>query len=233
MTQGARAFIQAVNDFLFLEDAPEQADILFVPGSRWPGNALRAAELYRQGYAPLVLPSGRFAKAGNRFLGPEEPYQAAYPGPFETEWAYLRQVLLEDGVPDSAILREDQATFTWDNARKSRQVTDAAGLDIRRAILCCKGCHARRALLYYQAAFPGTRFLVCPARCPGLNPEDWFLTPLGRKPCWGRCSAWAGKSGKCLPACWKKMRPEKRSSNTCAAFFLCRPSFRRRTFVVY
>ena len=41
MTQGARAFIQAVNDFLFLEDAPEQADILFVPGSRWPGNALR------------------------------------------------------------------------------------------------------------------------------------------------------------------------------------------------
>ena len=102
MTQGARAFIQAVNDFLFLEDAPEQADILFVPGSRWPGNALRAAELYRQGYAPLVLPSGRFAKAGNRFLGPEEPYQAAYPGPFETEWAYLRQVLLEFPVKELA-----------------------------------------------------------------------------------------------------------------------------------
>ena len=114
-----------------------------------------------------------------------------------------RQVLLEDGVPDSAILREDQATFTWDNARKSRQVTDAAGLDIRRAILCCKGCHARRALLYYQAAFPGTRFLVCPARCPGLNPEDWFLTPLGRETVLGevqrlggqmcirdRCRAW-------------------------------------------
>lgn len=193
MTQGARAFIQAVNDFLFLEDAPEQADILFVPGSRWSGNALRAAELYRQGYAPLVLPSGRFAKAGNRFLGPEEPYQAAYPGPFETEWAYLRQVLLEDGVPDSAILREDQATFTWDNARKSRQVTDAAGLDIRRAILCCKGCHARRALLYYQAAFPGTRFLVCPARCPGLNPEDWFLTPLGRETVLGEVQRLGGQ----------------------------------------
>lgn len=196
MTQGARAFIQAVNDFLFLEDAPEQADILFVPGSRWPGNALRAAELYRQGYAPLVLPSGRFAKAANRFLGPEEPYRAAYPGPFETEWAYLRQVLLEGGVPDSAILREDQATFTWDNARRSRQVTDAAGLDIRRAILCCKGCHARRALLYYQAAFPGTRFLVCPARCPGLSPEDWFLTPLGRETVLGEVQRLGGQIGE-------------------------------------
>ena len=110
MTQGARAFIQAVNDFLFIDDAPEQADILFVPGSRWPGNALRAAELYRQGYAPLVLPSGRFAKAGNRFLGPEEPYQAAYPGPFETEWAYLRQVLLEGGVPDLSLIQISEPT---------------------------------------------------------------------------------------------------------------------------
>ena len=158
MTQGARAFIQAVNDFLFIDDAPERADILFVPGSRWPGNALRAAELYRQ--------------------------------------AYLRQVLLEGGVPDSAILREDQATFTWDNARRSRQVTDAAGLDIRRAILCCKGCHARRALLYYQAAFPGTRFLVCPARCPGLNPEDWFLTPLGRETVLGEVQRLGGQIGE-------------------------------------
>ena len=105
----------------------------------------------------------------------------------------VTQVLLEDGVPDSAILREDQATFTWDNARKSRQVTDAAGLDIRRAILCCKGCHARRALLYYQAAFPGTRFLVCPARCPGLNPEDWFLTPLGRETVLGEVQRLGGQ----------------------------------------
>ena len=114
MTQGARAFIQAVNDFLFLEDAPEQADILFVPGSRWPGNALRAAELYRQGYAPLVLPSGRFAKAGNRFLGPEEPYQAAYPGPFETEWAYLRQVLLEFPVKELAFAMPKWVTMLSD-----------------------------------------------------------------------------------------------------------------------
>ena len=193
MTQGAQAFIEAVNAFVFVDDPPQPADILFVPGSRKPENALRAAELYRQGYAPRVLPSGRFAKAAGRFLGPEPPYGAVYPGPFETEWAYLRQVLLEGGVPDQAILREDQATYTWDNARKSRQVTDAAGLDIRRAILCCKGCHARRALLYYQAAFPGTRFLVCPARCPGLNPEDWFLTPLGRETVLGEVQRLGGQ----------------------------------------
>lgn len=196
MIQGARAFIEAVNGFLFVNDPPEPADILFVPGSRQPENALRAAELYRQGYAPLVLPSGRFAKALGRFLGPEEPYRADYPGDFDTEWAFLRRVLMDAGVPEAAILREDQATFTWDNARRSRQLTDAAGLDIRTAILCCKGCHARRALLYYQAAFPQTRMLVCPASCPGLNPEDWFLTPLGRDTVLGEVQRLGGQIGQ-------------------------------------
>lgn len=158
MTQGARAFIQAVNDFLFLEDAPEQADILFVPGSRWPGNALRAAELYRQGYAPLVLPSGRFAKAGNRFLGPEEPYQAAYPAPLKRNGPICARCCWRTASPTAPFSGRIRPPSPGTTPGKSRQVTDAAGLDIRRAILCCKGCHARRALLYYQAAFPGRGF---------------------------------------------------------------------------
>ena len=99
-------------------------------------------------------------------------------------------------MPDQAILREDQATYTWDNAQRSRRVTDAAGLRIHTAILCCQPCHARRALLYYQAAFPGTRFLVCPARCPGLNPEDWFLTPLGRETVLGEVQRLGGQIGE-------------------------------------
>lgn len=196
MTQGAWAFIRAVNEFIFIDDAPERADILFVPGSRRLEHARRAAELYRAGYAPLVLPSGRFAKSAERFLGPEEPFREAYPGPFDTEWAYLRQVLRDGGVPDTAILREDQATYTWDNAQRSRRVTDAAGLDIRTAILCCNPCHARRALLYYQAAFPQARFLVCPARCPGLTPQDWFLTPKGRETVLGEVQRLGGQIGE-------------------------------------
>ena len=47
--------------------------------------------------------------------------------------------------------------------------------------------------MYYQAAFPGTRFLVCPARCPGLNPEDWFLTPLGRETVLGEVQRLGGQ----------------------------------------
>lgn len=177
---GAEGYIRAVGDFVFVEDAPERADIIFVPGASRPEHALRAAELYRAGLAPYVLPSGRFPKGAGRFLGVKERFREDYPGEFETEWAFLRHVLTREGVPEEAILKEDQATFTWENALLSRQVTDAMGLTVRTAILCCKSFHARRALLYYQAAFPQTRFLVCPAALPGYGREDWYLSEKGR-----------------------------------------------------
>ena len=180
LTSGAAGYIRAVGDFVFVEDAPEQADIIFVPGASRPEHALRAAELYRAGLAPYVLPSGRFPKGAGRFLGVKEGFREIYPGEFESEWAFLRHVLAREGVPEKAILREDQATFTWENAQFSRRVTEALGITVRTAILCCKSFHGRRALLYYQAAFPETRFLVCPAALPGYGREDWYLTEKGR-----------------------------------------------------
>lgn len=180
LTLGAAGYIRAVGDFVFVEDAPEQADVIFVPGASRPEHALRAAELYQAGLAPYVLPSGRFPKEAGRFLGVKERFRAEYPGAFESEWDFLKHVLMRAGVPEEAILREDQSTFTWENAILSRRVTDAMGLTVRTAILCCKSFHARRALLYYQAAFPETRFLVCPAALPGYGREDWYLTEKGR-----------------------------------------------------
>lgn len=181
LTAGAERYIRAVTDFIFVEDAPEQADVIFIPGSRKNEHAIRAAELYRAGYAPLVLPSGRFATRRGYFAGVPEKYLADYPDAYETEWAFLRAVLLKHGVPDSAILREDRATYTWENATYSRQVLAEAGVPVRTAILSCHAFHARRALLYYQAAMPDVRFIVCPTATPGYTRDDWFLTEKGRE----------------------------------------------------
>ena len=177
---GAFPFIRAVTDFVFVSDAPEKVDVILIPGSRHPANAVRAAELYRAGYAPYVLPSGRHGAAVDKFIGVMPEDRAAYPDDYPTEWAFLRAVLMRHGVPDSAVLREDEATFTWDNARKSAAVLKAQGIPARTAILCCRPFHARRALLYYQTAMPETRFLVCPAREEGVNQDDWYLTQAGR-----------------------------------------------------
>ena len=180
LTMGAEGFVRAVTEFVFVEDKPEKADVIFIPGSRKVAHAIRAAELYRAGYAPYVLPSGRYTISRGYFLELPEPLKSEYPGPFETEWHFLKTVLMKHGVPESAILREDQATYTWENAQLSRKVLEQQGIPVKTAILACHAFHARRALLYYQAAMPETRFIVCPAPTPGYTREDWFLTEKGR-----------------------------------------------------
>ena len=177
---GAESFIRAVTDFIYVEDKPEKADVIFVPGSRKIENAIRAAELYRAGYAPYVLPSGRYTIARGYFLELPEPLKSEYPDAYETEWDFFRAVLKKHGVPDDAILREDQATYTWENAQLSRDVLKAANIPCRTAILCCHAFHARRALLYYQAAMPETRFIVCPASMPGYGRDEWYKSEKGR-----------------------------------------------------
>ena len=171
-------WIDDITDFIFLSDAPQRADILFIPGNGHAEPSEYAAELFHQSYAPLILPSGRFSVTTGEFDG-QKSGAKHYDGRFETEWAFMRAVLLANGVPDSAILREDEATFTYQNAIYSRRRTDAEKLAIRRAILCCMPVHARRAKMYYQTLFPEARLLLCPAPGADITRENWMLEPDG------------------------------------------------------
>ena len=80
--------LDVFTEFIFLEDKPERSDIIFVPGSDEGVLAVRAAELWKEGYAPVILPSGRYGKLTGRFTG-----DPAY----GTEWEYLHHVLREQG----------------------------------------------------------------------------------------------------------------------------------------
>uniref|UniRef100_UPI004055C45C YdcF family protein n=1 Tax=Agathobacter sp. TaxID=2021311 RepID=UPI004055C45C len=166
------SFVDEYTNFIFLEDEPEKADIIFVPGSDEGGLAVRAAKLWKEGFAPIILPSGRYGKLIGKFSG--DPA-------FETEWEYLHHILREEGVPEDAIWKEDQATFTYENAIYSRKLTDAAGLYVKKALLCCQAFHARRARLYYQVCFPEAEILVCPVETKGINRYNWYQKEDGVK----------------------------------------------------
>ena len=96
-------WIDDINRFIFLEDDPKPADILFIPGNGHAEPSEWAAKLYLDGYAPLILPSGRYSITTGAFCG-QQTGNRQYEGRFETEWAFMRTVLIENGVPDSAIL---------------------------------------------------------------------------------------------------------------------------------
>lgn len=173
-------FIKETSKFIFTENKPEKADIIFVPGNGYSQMAERAAQLYAKKYAPFVLPSGKYSISTGRFGGVLTG-QKRYSGEYQTEWEFLKDVLMKNGVPADAVLKEDQATFTWENAKFSRKVTDQAGINIRKAIICCKNYHARRALMYYQRAYPDAEFRVCPCCVDGITRDNWTESERGIK----------------------------------------------------
>lgn len=170
-------FYDCITDFIFIEDAPQKADIIFVPGGSYPDSARNAARLYREGYAPYIMPSGKHSITKGRFeYVPEDSAQQTN---FETECDYLCGILLQEGVPESSILREDEATYTYENAIYSRKKLRELGISVKKAILSCQAFHARRSLMYYQEQFPWVQFFVCPVVTRGISRNSWMDTDEG------------------------------------------------------
>ena len=171
-------FLNQITEFIFVEDKAEKSDMIFIPGSGFPQLAEEAAKLYHQGLAPYILPSGKYSILNGKFAGVQEK-QELYDGEYETEWEFLKEALKKNQVPEEYILREDKATYTYENAIYSRKVTDRLGMEIKKAILCCKPYHARRSLLYYQLLYPETQFYVCPIQDSDVKRDNWYLTEKG------------------------------------------------------
>lgn len=171
-------FLNQITEFIFVEDKPEKSDVIFIPGSGFPQLAEEAAKLYHQGLVPYILPSGRYSVLNGKFAGVQEKKEL-YDGEYETEWEFLKEVLKKNHVSEEHILREDRATYTYENAIYSRKVTDCLGMEIKKAILCCKPYHARRSLLYYQLLYPETQFFVRPIQDSDVKRENWYLTEKG------------------------------------------------------
>ena len=171
-------FLNQITEFIFVEDKPEKSDVIFIPGSGFPQLAEEAAKLYHQGLVPYILPSGRYSVLNGKFAGVQEKKEL-YDGEYETEWEFLKEVLKKNHVSEEHILREDKATYTYENAIYSRKVTDRMGMEIKKAILCCKPYHSRRSLLYYQLLYPETQFFVRPIQDSDVKRENWYLTEKG------------------------------------------------------
>ncbi len=171
-------FLNQITDFIFVEIPAEPSDVIFVPGNGYPQMAEEAARLWKAGMAPYVLPSGRYSIQSGKFMGISEKKEQ-YNGDYDTEWMFLREVLIRNGVKQACILKEDRASYTYENAIYSRRLTDEVGLEVKKGILCCKSYHARRCLLYYQLLFPKTEFYVVPSETEGISRHNWHRTQEG------------------------------------------------------
>lgn len=198
MESEGRNFIREITSFIFVEDKPEKADIIFVPGSQWPEPAERAAQLWLDGYAPYILPSGKYSMSKGYFPG-SKTKQEKYNKNYATEWEFMKDIGLFYGVKESAIIKEDKAEWTKQNAFNSRVATDEMNMDIKKAIICCKSFHAKRCLMFYGWAYPETKFIVCPVDIDGINKDNWFKTEAGIDNVMGELSRLGGQFKKAIP----------------------------------
>ena len=166
--------IRDISEFIFMNDAPQESDIILIPGTSQSAVTEKAAGLYCAGYAKYVLPSGMYSGKRGKFAA-EKIDNPRYAGDYATDFAYCRHILMVNGVPEAAIIREDRSTNTMENAAYSAAVLKELGIKIERAILCCQAFHARRAFMSYARHFPDTEILVVPTDTQGIRREDWFL----------------------------------------------------------
>ena len=99
--------IKAITDFIFVEDEPQRSDVIMVVGGSHPEAAETAAELWKQGYAPIIMIGGGVRIKTGRFAGSRSK-QDIYNGDYADECEFYTDVLVKNNVPKKVILGENK-----------------------------------------------------------------------------------------------------------------------------
>lgn len=156
--------------FLEMHDQPTQADIIVVLGGAVPWRAMKAAQLFHEGYAPRVM-----ALAG---MDSEFFFEAL--GERLSDAEVNARILKRRGVPDSAIVTARGARGTYGEAQLFGDYVRRVK-SVRSAILVTSGFHARRAKWVFGRvlAADGVRLIAIEAEEPGLRRDEWWRNENG------------------------------------------------------
>lgn len=149
-------------DYHHMNHTLEKSDCILVLGSHDLRVAERGAELYLQGYAPLLILSGGL---GN-FT--KDMWQ-------EKEADLFAKVAKEMGVPEKAILIENQSTNTGENIQFTQQLLKDQNLDPHSFIVVQKPYMERRSFATFKKHWPDKKLVVT---SPQIKFEDYPNTEI-------------------------------------------------------
>lgn len=128
--------LKLVWNYMEVQSAVVQADAIIVAGSD-TGAAAYAAELYTLNFAPVIVCSGRMQ-----------------PSMDQTEADLLARTLRDCGVPDSAILREQEARNPGESIRLSQALLAKHEITPKSVILVHYPFSSRSFLATAEAQWP-------------------------------------------------------------------------------
>jgi uncharacterized SAM-binding protein YcdF (DUF218 family) len=157
--------LRVAGGFWVVDDSPQTSDAIVMLGDdNYNGDrASRAAQVFKAGWAPTIVVSGRYLR------------------PYASIAELEEHDLLDRGVPQAAIVR-----FAH-HAEDTREETTAIGQLIashgwKRILLVTSNYHTRRSRYLAERTFPpGTVLHVVAAPDSDYDPRDWWHTRNGVK----------------------------------------------------
>jgi uncharacterized SAM-binding protein YcdF (DUF218 family) len=141
MDDRIRRFAQIIWDYHHLNDELAHADAILVLCSHDKVVAKRGAELFLQGWAPLLIfAGGRGAITRHLWREPEADQFAA--------------IAIAMGVPEDQILIENQSTNTGENVLFTKRLLCKKGLDPQTFIVVQKPYMERRSYATFRKVWP-------------------------------------------------------------------------------
>lgn len=139
--------LQVIWDYLGMHQTPEKADCIVGFGNFNTDIARRAAELYRQGLAPVVLFTGGLGRNTEGLLPEPEAHRFA-------------RVAMACGVPEQAIVLEPDSTNTAENILFTRRLLEQRGIPHDRILGVHQPFMERRITAAMGVYWPEPQFSV-------------------------------------------------------------------------
>ena len=141
------ALTQQLWDYHHVNQHLQKSDCILVLGSHDLRVAERGAELYLQGWAPLLIMSGGLGRLTQEMWS-------------EPEADKFAKIALEMGVPKEAILIENKSTNTGENILFTQQLLQKENLAPERFIVVQKPYMERRSFATFKKHWPEKELIV-------------------------------------------------------------------------
>jgi uncharacterized SAM-binding protein YcdF (DUF218 family) len=148
-----REDVETLWNFHRIDDPLAPVDVAIGLGSHDPSVAVYAAELFTKGLFPLVA-----------FTGANAPTTVErFP---RGEAVHYREIAMDAGVPDSAILVEPKAANTAENFEFTRELLHERGTPVSSALILSRPYQQRRAYTTAKKLWPDVDFLCSAIQQP-------------------------------------------------------------------
>ena len=159
--------ISQITNYIFLESKPQKADLAIIFGTRYNGALDKVFELYKNNLVNKVVVSGGI----NRVTG-------------ENEADRMLKILVDKGVKEKDIIKENKSTNSLENVLFSKQLIESeiGFANIKKIIAIVKHYHSRRVLMTLKKHFPkNVELIPVTYDIYGFTKDDWYNSEIGRR----------------------------------------------------